>query len=92
MDSNIQIAKNLLDNKTCNSCKYKEYEQGEVYYCSLNRQLDSNPYLGTAPLPEVNTCEHWEEASNVIFGHFISTTKELNDAMKKDISKWKKML
>lgn len=92
MDSDVQIAKNLLDGKTCDNCKYKECEMGEVCYCTLYRQLDSNPYLGTAPLPEVNTCEGWIEKNNIIFGNFISTTKELNDAMRRDIRRWKKIL
>lgn len=60
-----KIAKNLLEDKTCDNCKYKEYEQGEVYFCSIDRQQDSNPYLGTKPIPEENTCERWESIPEV---------------------------
>ena len=87
----ISIAKNLLENKTCDNCEYRETAPGN-HYCTLYRQMDSNPYLGIAPLPEVNTCEGWKNKSNVIFGHFISTTKELDDVMKEDIRRWKKIL
>ena len=89
MDSDIQIAKNLLENKTCDNCEYKKCEHGEFCFCTLYRQLDSNPYLGTEPLPEENTCFFWKENSNIAYGMFISTTKEMNNMMRKDIRSWK---
>lgn len=55
------IAKNILEDKVCEKCKFYEWEQGEIEYCVIDRQLDSNPYSGTKPIPKENTCERWED-------------------------------
>lgn len=55
-------AKNLLEDKICEKCKFYEFELGLPGLCVIDRQLDSNPYLGTKPIPEENTCERWEES------------------------------
>lgn len=54
----MKIAKNLLENKTCNNCKFREHEQGDVFFCGID---STNCYEGTKPLPKENTCERWEE-------------------------------
>ena len=61
-----QIAKNLLEGKTCQNCKYRCCEQGDVFFCDVNAYQDSNPYAGTQSLPKDETCHQWEEIPKAI--------------------------
>ncbi|MFW6002115.1 MAG: hypothetical protein ACOCQD_02140 [archaeon] len=85
MDSNNKIAKNLLEGRTCDNCRYKECEQGDVCYCVLYKQLDSNPYLGVRPIPKENTCTKWEKRINKKLN--VRWTKESEIDLTKDIEK-----
>lgn len=59
--NDVEIAKNLLANKTCDTCNYKECEQGDVCFCIYNCTMyDVGSLQGSEPLPEENTCENWK--------------------------------
>jgi hypothetical protein len=53
-----RIAKNLLENKTCNNCKH--YHEDDV-------EKTKDCEFWKLPIPAENTCEKWEEAP-FVFG------------------------
>lgn len=56
----ITIAKNLLENKTCDNCEYSSIVKGSEY-CWNSKYLDGELIAQDIYIPEVRTCEHWNK-------------------------------
>jgi hypothetical protein len=62
MMTDVEVAKMLLSNKTCDTCIFREHAGSEfVPYCA--RYVTASDLLSyeALPLPEQNTCDEWKK-------------------------------
>lgn len=60
MMTDVEVAKMLLSNKTCDTCIFRE-KGGIEPYCA--RYVTASDLLSyeALPLPEQNTCDEWKK-------------------------------
>ena len=57
-----EIAKNLLIDHLCDSCRHHVWEMGDVEFCDAdNIPKETDSYFGTKAIPKERTCKKWRE-------------------------------
>ena len=55
------VAKNLLQEKTCDDCYYMMQQDIKRCYSSIAKMYSKEPLV----CPEVNTCDYWEKKTTI---------------------------
>lgn len=92
METSKLIAKNLLNGRVCNNCRYHSFEVQDTTYlsgregeikideCVLDEELD------LYGITDKYTCENWSETMRPLDKNYFSTTRQIQSPVQGQIA------